>query len=162
MKITSPIATGQIDNLKNLVSSSEGGEDRVSAGIKYFLGSEEVERAKYDKERHEEHMNNIQNFDCGWEVYSKDEKSTIYLKTKTTEEESKTLTFGGECIIDAPMIYPIVILGEHEMLKDWIPFLSEVDVLHQRSLFKRLIHIKLDLPFPIANRDIICEVVGFP
>lgn len=107
-------------------------------------------------------MKSIENFDSNWEVYNQNSNSTIYYKNNNEGEDSKTLTFGGECIINAPMIYPVAILGEHEMLKDWIPFLSAVDVLHQRSLFKRLLHIKLDLPFPVSNRDLVCEVVGFP
>ena len=52
-------------------------------------------------------------------------------------------------------------MAEHKLLHKWIPMLKSVDLLHEQSPLKKLIHIKVDLFMPFSNRDKVVEGTGF-
>lgn len=52
-------------------------------------------------------------------------------------------------------------MAEHELLQNWIPMLKSVDLLHEQSPLKKLIHLKIDLFLPFKNRDLVTEGTGF-
>jgi hypothetical protein len=147
---------GQIRQLEALVQKAEiEANIEIPVEVQKFLKSEIYERAICDHERLEMYLNKMENFDFDWEVYSQVDNTTIYYRTNNENSEDKLLTFGGESIINAPFFYVLTVLGEYKQLSDWIPFLASVDILHERSPFKRLLHGKIDLPILFANRDIV-------
>lgn len=52
-------------------------------------------------------------------------------------------------------------MAEHELLSEWVPTLKSVDLIHEQSPLKKLIHIKVNLFMPFSNRDILTEGTGF-
>lgn len=152
----------QIKQLEALVQKAEiEGSTNIPVEVQSFLKSEVYERAICDHERLEMYLDKMKNFNFDWEVYSQSESTTIYYKTNNENSEDKLLTFGGDSVINAPFFYVLTVLGEYKQLSDWIPFLASVEILHERSPFKRLLHGKIDLPILFDNRDIVCEVTGF-
>ena len=51
-------------------------------------------------------------------------------------------------------------MAEWQKLSTWIPTIGKVEMIHERSVFKRLFHIRVDLPLPFSNRDLLLEGAG--
>lgn len=85
----------------------------------------------------------------------------IWYKPETLEDGSDSFSFGGECIINAPYINPTVVLIQHDLFKEWVPNLKECTVAAKQSVWNQLVHIEVDWPFPVADRDVVIDWSGF-
>lgn len=133
----------------------------VPEEITQFMEGELVKRALDDHERIDQYLGQIEDFSRDWEEYSKSGNTTIYYKPSFETGDLTSFTFGGESIVKAPLLYPCTVLAEHELLHKWIPNLKSAELVHEQSVLKKLIHLKIDLFMPFSNRDILSEGTGF-
>lgn len=159
---TEILAISQIEELDMLLYNCESeNPGSVPQEIKDFKESELVKRALLDQERLEHYLTHTEDFSRDWELYSESGATKVYYKPDFEKHDITSFTFGGESIIKAPMLHAATILAENDLIVDIAPTLDKLDILNNVSPLKKLIHLKVNLPFPLTNRDIVCEGTGF-
>lgn len=156
------IAVSQIDELDLLIYNLTSEEKEIlPPEIVEFNNSELVKRAKIDNERLEQYLSHVEDFSRDWELYSESGLSKVYYKPDFEKHDLTSFTFGGESIIKAPLLHAATILAENDLIVELAPTLDRLDILHEVSPLKKAIHLKINLPFPFSNRDLVCEGTGF-
>jgi hypothetical protein len=53
------------------------------------------------------------------------------------------------------MFYPIALLSEVDLLKEWIPSVVRSEIMVNLTDFRKTIHVQRQFPFPLSNREMI-------
>jgi len=53
------------------------------------------------------------------------------------------------------MFYPLSLLSEIDLMKNWMPYIIRSDLMHNYSDFRKSLFIERGFPFPFKNRAII-------
>lgn len=86
------------------------------------------------------------------------EKDNIIIYTRHIEE-SKFKEFLAETTMRGTIDEFIEIFTDIDNYPSWMPDCKSVEILDKPTLFDITYHMKLKVPFPFANRDIIQQVV---
>lgn len=72
-------------------------------------------------------------------------------------EGSNILEFRAVTVIDAPIETVGEVVRDMASYPLWVPYCSRGDVLHEIDRNNRTVYVYLDLPWPVADRDIVPE-----
>ncbi|MES1909445.1 MAG: hypothetical protein MHM6MM_002178 [Cercozoa sp. M6MM] len=82
--------------------------------------------------------------------------STFY----RAEEGSNTYSFKVEGILDRSVFDLVAVLFEVDLFSEWFPFLRRATELARPARFRKLIHMDIKLPWPLAPRDALLDAYG--
>jgi len=98
----------------------------------------------------------VQEFDqkdtkaLGWHdaKNSKDKKSWY-----RPVEGTNSIDVACECIVEAPIFYPIALFAEVGLYSSWIPRLGYCNIEKDYSRFRKTVHCEIQIPWPFNDRD---------
>lgn len=70
------------------------------------------------------------------------------------------MAFYYEKTINAPMFNVLSVASEIQTYKDWVPLMYCSEFTHEPTLFRKLAHCGLTIPWPFSNREWHTEVIG--
>ena len=70
------------------------------------------------------------------------------------------MTFYYEKTINAPLFNVLAVAAEIQTYKDWVPLMYKSEFTHEPTLFRKLTHCGLTIPWPFSNREWHAEVIG--
>jgi START domain len=76
------------------------------------------------------------------------------------EESSGTHSFKVSGEIHAPMTSIVAVLYEIDLFHHWFPKLKFSRELTLLSRYHKLIHLEIDIPWPISNREVVADAYG--
>ena len=119
-----------------IYNCSANENETVPSEIVEFFESELVKRAKVDCERLDAYLDHIEDFSRDWELYSKHGDTWVYNKPNFEKGDLTSFTFGGESIINAPLLQVATIVAESDLLVNLAPTLEKFDICKEVSPLK--------------------------
>jgi hypothetical protein len=101
-------------------------------------------------------LKTVQEFD------QKDAKSLGWHNVKTSNDKkswyrpvegSNSIDVACECIVKAPIFYPIALFAEVNLYSSWIPRLGYCHIEKDYSRFRKTVHCEIQIPWPFNDRD---------
>eukprot|EP00347_Sterkiella_histriomuscorum_P001077 403373418 len=85
-----------------------------------------------------------------WRMYADEPERAVYTKQ---EAGTNILSVYYKVKIPSSMMYPLTLLSEIDLLKEWMPSIIRSDQLESFSDFRKTLHIQREFPFPLSNRE---------
>lgn len=85
----------------------------------------------------------------GWhKVKESKDKKSWYRSVEGTD----SIDVACECIVNAPIFYPIALFAEVDLYSSWIPRLGYCNIEKDYSRFRKTVHCEIDIPWPFNDR----------
>ena len=65
-----------------------------------------------------------------------------------------------ECIVEAPVSHVIALFVENDIFTKWMPNMYSMEYVKEFSNYRKLVHLKQSMPWPISHRDIMIRFSG--
>jgi uncharacterized protein YndB with AHSA1/START domain len=66
----------------------------------------------------------------------------------------------SEVIVNAPVVNVVSMFSEPDLFKQWMPNINDCVILKEVSNYRRLVHMKQALPWPMSGRDMVFRTSG--
>lgn len=90
-----------------------------------------------------------------WELVNEDDGVKSF---KKKFEDSRTVAFRGEGIVEASPIRILTILSDTERNKEWNKNLKKILLLEKKGINDRVQYLETKVPFPYKNREVVVRI----
>lgn len=87
-----------------------------------------------------------------WSCYADLPDRQVYTKT---EQGLNHMSVFYRFKVPTNMFFPLALLSEVDLFKEWIPSVLKSEILENKSDFRKIVHVQRQFPFPLSNRELI-------